>query len=127
VSLLTGDKYADYFLFDELDRPVRFMVWDMCTKMAFRGLRSEALSSPEPKGLPAIAEYLIKMMEHEPGLSRERILAQLSREYSEDMAGTVAKWEQSTATKGYAQGTTFMEVMGKNMATAMPKMMNLGK
>ena len=67
LSLLTGDKYADYFLFDELDRPVRFMIWDMCTKIPFRNLRSEALSSPKPKGLVAVAEYLVKMMSHQSG------------------------------------------------------------
>jgi hypothetical protein len=121
VSLLTGDKYADYFLFDELDRPVRFMIGDMYTKISFRNLRSEALSSPEPMGLVVIAEHLIKMMEHEPGLSRERILAQLGREYPEDIAEMVAKWEQSAAKQGRSPGTTFIEVMGKNMAATMPR------
>lgn len=42
-------------------------------------------------GLEAIAEYLIKMMQHEPGLSRERILAQSGREYTEDIVDMVAQ------------------------------------
>jgi hypothetical protein len=95
VSLLTGNKYADYFLFDEFDRPVLFMIEDMYTKISFWNLRSDVLSSPDPIGLVYIAEYLIKMMEHKPGLSRERILAQMNREYPEDVAEMVVKWEQS--------------------------------
>jgi hypothetical protein len=129
VSLLNGDRYADYFLFDELDRPIRFMIGDMCTKISFRSIRSEALSSASgsAKGLAAIGEYLIKMMEHKPGLSRERILAQLSREYLEDVAEAVAEWEQSTTKQEHSPGTTFMEAMGKTMEATLPKMMQLGK
>jgi hypothetical protein len=57
-------------VFDEFDCPVCFMIEDMYTKISFRNFRSEVLSSPDPIRLVLIAEYLIKMMEHEPGLSR---------------------------------------------------------
>jgi hypothetical protein len=43
VSLITADKEADYFLFDEEDRPVRVVLHDTLTKMAFRIFRSGPL------------------------------------------------------------------------------------
>jgi hypothetical protein len=126
VSLLTGDKHADYFLFDELDRPVRFVISDLYTRITFRQLRSEVLTSADPRGLGAIAEYLVKMMEHKPGLSRERIVAQLSREYSEDIGEKIAKWGQLIAQSGHP-GTMFLEMIGKGLEKAMPTLMNLHK
>ena len=43
VSLLTGDKLADYFLFDELERPIRFAIHGTWAKISFRVLRSDAM------------------------------------------------------------------------------------
>jgi hypothetical protein len=122
LSLLNGDKTADYFLFDEVERPIRFEIRETFTKIAFRTLRAEAMSNAEQKGLEALAEYLIKMMQHKPGLSRERILEQLRREFTEDIVEKVAKWEKMATVNGHAKGTAFIEVMGKNMATTLPKM-----
>jgi hypothetical protein len=127
VSLLTGDKDADYFLFDELERPVRFMIWDVYARMTFRNFRSDVLSTPGMATLPAVAEYLIKMMKDEPGLCGERIIAQLSREYSEDIAEIVAKWEESNAARGYAPGTTFIDMLGKSTASVLPRLMQFDK
>ena len=124
MSLLTGDKYVDYFLFDELDHPVRFEIRDMNTKLIFRSIRSAVLTSPTPIGLAPIAEYLIKMMEHKPGLSRQRILAQLSREHSEDVAEMVAMLEQSPAKAGHPPGTTYMEVTCKSISNVLPRLSN---
>src|ERR1700733_1189657 len=44
VSLITADRDADYFLFDEDDRPVRFVLYDPCMKITFRDFRGEILS-----------------------------------------------------------------------------------
>jgi hypothetical protein len=123
VSLLTGNKCANCFLFDKFDRPVLFMIEDMYTKISFQNLHSDVLSSPNPIGLVYIAEYLVKMMEHKLGLSRERILVQMNHEYPEDVTEMVVKWEQSP----WNLGTTFIEVLSKNMVAAMPRVMDLGK
>ena len=125
VSLLDGDRQADYFLFDEVDRPIRFMAQDLFTKLSFRALRADVVSNAEQRGLEAIAEYLIKMMQHKPGLSRERILAQLGREYTEDVADKVVKWETMATVNGHAEGTTFLEVMANEMSSTIPTL--LGK
>jgi hypothetical protein len=123
VSLINGDKEADYFLFDDLERPIRFSISDMWTKMAFRILRSDAMFSADRKGLEAIAEHLIKCMGQRPGLSRERILAQFNREYGEGTAEKVAEFETKGEKNGYEKGVTFVEVMGKGMP-GMPAMMD---
>ena len=123
LSLLTGDKHVDYFLFDEVDRPVRFVIQDPTIRVVFRALRADAMSSANQRGLEAISEYLIKMMQHKPGLSRERILAQLGREYTEDIVNIVTQWEKMATVNGHLEGTTFIEVMGKSVTAAMPKLM----
>jgi hypothetical protein len=124
LSLLTVDKDADYILFDEAYRPVRFVIQETFTKLAFRTIRSDAMFSAEPKGLEAIAEHLIKMMAHEPGLSRERIIAQLSREYGEDITDKVTVFQGRATVKGYPPGTTFVEATSKDL---LPKLMQLRK
>lgn len=112
VSLLTGDKHADYFLFDETDRPIRFIVNDMWMRMTFRSLRADLLSGSY-EGLAAIAEYIIKVMAQKPGLSRERILGQLQREYGVDLSTKVAEWEEKAAKNGF-EGSTFLEVQSRS-------------
>lgn len=86
ISLLTGDKEVDYFLFDEVERPIRFQIPDMILKMHFRIFRSGAFSGDKKAiALEPMAEYILKMMSNHPGLNRERIVAQLTREYGEDL------------------------------------------
>lgn len=122
ISLMTGDKKVDYFLFDETDHPIRFVIrGDRQTRMMFRMLRSTAMFSAKPQGVEAIAQYLIKMMAQTPRLSRERILDQLAREYGEDFPARLARWE---ATKGYKPGDTFLESMSKNITATLPRVMN---
>jgi hypothetical protein len=94
VSLITADKNADYFLFDEEDCPVRFVLHDTSTKIVFWTFRSDVLSSIGHQVLGFIAECLIKMMGQKPGLSRERILEQLGREYGGDIVEKVTKAER---------------------------------
>jgi hypothetical protein len=45
VSLLTADRDADYFLFDELDQPVRVARQDESMRYVFRALRTRAWSN----------------------------------------------------------------------------------
>ena len=110
--------------FDDVDRPIRFVLYDAWTKMAFRILRSDAMFSAKQKGIEAIAEYLIKAMGNKPGLSRERILAQFCREYGEDVASKLAEFERMGTENGLEPGTTFLEMMSKNMQSILPMMMN---
>ena len=125
VSLINADRDADYFLFDENDRPVRFVLYDPWMKMTFRDFRGEILSDDEGHGndmLSALAEHLIKAMAQKPGLSRERILAQLEREYGGDIATKVAEWEKLAAKNGMS-GSTFLEVQSRSMMQALPMLM----
>ena len=125
VDLLTADKTADYFLFDDTDSPVRVVIHDHWMKMAFRTLRTDSLSANEKHGLEALAEYLIKIMGEKPGLSRGRILEQLEREYGGDVAEKVAQFEQMSVMNGF-EGSTFLEVMGGNLMATMQAMMAMG-
>jgi hypothetical protein len=115
VSLLTADKEADYFLFDNLDRPIRFIINDQMTKAGFRILRTQALSSSPPKTVEAMVEHIIKVMEQKPGLSRARIIAQFTKEYECDITDRLEKLERSHSTSG----VTFVESVSKGMATYM--------
>ena len=119
ISLITADKDADYFLFDEEDRTIRVVVADECTKIAFRHLRANALSVNDKKGVEAIAEYLIKAMGQKPGLSRQRILRQFEEEYGRGVSQQVAKFERMAVQNGF-RGSTFLEAMGKNLTSIMP-------
>jgi hypothetical protein len=125
LSLINADKEADYFLFDDDDRPVRVVLHGMWIKMAFRIFRSDILSTSEQNGLGAIAEYLIKVMGQKPGLSRETILRQLQNEYGGDVASKVAEWERKAAENGF-EGSTFLENMSRNLMASVPLMMGAG-
>jgi hypothetical protein len=109
VSLLSADKEADYYLFDERDEPVRAVLRDIWVKILFRTTRSDAMFGAKPDGLEPMAEYMIKVMGQKPGLSRARILDQFTREYGEDKATKVAEWERQGAKNGYEPGATFMD------------------
>jgi hypothetical protein len=125
VSLLTADKSADYFLFDEAGHVIRFEIEHIFTKMCFRVIRSNAMSSADQKGLEIIVEYLVKMMEHEPGLSQERIFAQLIGEYGEHSAEKMTAFRAKKMASGStSDDITFLEAMSRDMeATAsLPRM-----
>jgi hypothetical protein len=126
VDLLTADKTADYFLFDDTDSPVRVVIHGHWMKMAFRILRTDSLSTNEMHGLQAMAEYLIKIMGEKPGLSRGRIVEQLEREYGGDVAEKLAQFEQMSVRNGF-EGSTFLEVMGENLMATMPAIMTMGR
>jgi hypothetical protein len=119
VSLLTADKDADYYLCDDEDHLVRVELHDKWMKMIFRILRSDILSTNEQKGLETIAEYLIKIMGHKPGLSRKRILEQLECEYGGDVATKVAEWERKAVENGL-EGSTLLESMSRNLMATLP-------
>ena len=128
VSLITGDKLADYFLFDETDHPIRFAIQgDMWMKISFRNLRSGAIFSAGQEGLEAMAEYLIKVMGGTPGLSRERILDQFNREYGDDFPAQFAHWANMGAKNGYGSEDTFLEIMSRNLAATTPRVMEMYK
>jgi hypothetical protein len=59
-----------------------------------------------------VAEYLINAMAHRPGLSRETILAQLQREYGENMTEKMAAFEVKRVENGERSGVTVLERMG---------------
>ena len=86
--------------------------------MAFRALRGDVLSGEA--GLEAMGEYLIKAMGPRPGLGRDRILAQLQREYGGDVATKVAAWEELTVRNGHS-GSTYLEVRSRNLSMALSK------
>jgi len=124
VSLITADKEADYFLFDEMDRPVRVEIPDMWVRMAFRVYRANAMFSAKEEGVEVIAEYLIKFMGRQPGLSRGKILNQFAKEYGRHFPAKIARWEK-TKMEGYEPGVTIVELMSRNIAANAPTMWTL--
>jgi hypothetical protein len=90
--------------------------------MSFRGIRGEILSNEKRFVLEALAEYLVKVMAQKPGLSRERILAQLEREYGGDVAAKLGDWERKSKASG-REGSTFLGDMSEHLMATMPAMM----
>jgi hypothetical protein len=119
VTLLEGDRDADYYLFDHADRPIRVMIEDYSIKMSFRIARSEAMFHAEPSGFQSMAEYLIKTMADRPGLSRARILAQFESEYGGNMAAKVDAFVAKEIENGQEPGSTYLERMGAAIMTMM--------
>ncbi|KAF9459185.1 hypothetical protein BDZ94DRAFT_1057108 [Collybia nuda] len=115
VSLLNVDKQADYFLFDERDRPIRFEIQNSLLKTFFRITRTEALSSDNSKTLEGMVEYIIKAMGQKPGLSRKRIIAQFTKEYERDIVVNLAKIERVRG----KSGLTVLENMSQGISTFM--------
>lgn len=127
LSLLTADKDAEYFLFDDMDRPVRVAFTDMWTRMAFRNLRSGAMFTAAQTGVEAMGEYLIKVMGRAPGLSRATILNQFGKEYGRHIPAKISQFEKVAVQKGYEHGVTCMEVISKNLAATIPKVTDMHK
>jgi hypothetical protein len=121
MALLTADKKADYFLFDESDRPVRFEIQDTILKMTFRLSRSVAWSENRDTkaGVETIAQYLIKVMGHRPGLSRERIFRQFDSEYGGDTKTKLEEFERNARGRTH-DGETVLEMMNRNVVTGVP-------
>jgi len=117
IALLKDDRDADYYLFDDTDRPIRVELDEKCIKIAFRMLRSEIMFRPEkaPEGVEMIAELLMKMMADRPGSSRARILAQFEEEYGGNVAAKLAAFEAKRARNGYELGGTYLERMSEGM------------
>jgi hypothetical protein len=64
---------------------------------------------------------LIKAMAQKPGLSRERVLAQLEQEYGGDVAAKLGDWVEKWMDRGY-EGGTFLGDMGEHLMATMPAM-----
>lgn len=126
LSLLNGDTDADYFLFDNLDRPIRFRLPDSFLRMQFRLLRAELFAENlKAKGFEAVAEYLIKAMQGHPGLGRERIMGQLRDEYGNGVDEKMRRWAELAVTNGMPPGQTFLEDLDAKMSSTLPQMMAL--
>ena len=123
VALLESDKHADYFLFDDTDRPIRVVFADRNIRTCFRLIRSEAMFGPEPsRNILAMGEQLTKTMADRPGLSKVRIMAQFEREYGKRTADYVAA---HLAKGGHESGRTFVETMSMSIAERLPTMIRL--
>jgi hypothetical protein len=119
ISLFEGDRTADYILFDDFDRPVRFVIHDSFMRLCFHSLRADTIYGAAPHGLEIMAEYLIKTMAHQPGLSWERILAQFQSEYGVNMTEKMAGFEVRRVENGDQPGTTVLERMRGSLGSVM--------
>jgi hypothetical protein len=123
AALLSADKTADYFLFDEMDHPVRFATSgeDMLVRVTFRMFRHQATYDSLLRWqVEALAEYLIEVMGDTPGLGRERIIAQFDREYEVDTASKMAGLKKQKIEYGFSVRRTFLEGMSRRR---IPKVM----
>jgi len=127
VSLITSDKEADYFLFDEMDRPIRVVIPDTLLRLVFRTIRADVMFTVPRKGLESMTEYLIKLMGQTPGLSRPRILNQFAREYGRDVPAKISRWEKAGVMTGSEPGFTALEMMTRNAALTGPWISNAMK
>ena len=116
VTLLERHKGVDYFLFDDLGRPVPFVVSDPHVSMGFRSIRTQVLFGPlggTTGGVELMAEHMIRRTMHLPVFSRDRILAQLRGEYDRDVAGQMMLFEASDIGWSHHPEATFLERMSK--------------
>ncbi|KZP18358.1 hypothetical protein FIBSPDRAFT_745471 [Athelia psychrophila] len=121
IDLYTNAKEVDYFVFDELNCPFPFIVDDTWTKITFRNLRAQAISSPDRQGIEPIAEYVIKCMGQREGFSRDLIVGQFEREYGDDLGEKLQNFQSLSIRNGYAEGTTFIEVTSRSLDVTMSK------
>jgi len=119
VALLKEDGDADYFFFDERDRPVPFVMpgQDFVMRENFYFFQEECMFGAEMRGLDVMAEYMVKVMGElgEPGLSAERMMRQMSGEYGVDVARMVRGIRRKKVDKGYVLEKTFLEQMSKDV------------
>jgi hypothetical protein len=121
ISLLTADEEADYFLFDESGQQVRFEIQETLLKMMFRMSRSMAWTRDQDTqaSVENMAQYLIKVMGHKSGLSRESILRQFDSEYGGDTETKLDEFVRKS--KGQTHdGETVLEMMHRTAMTAIP-------
>jgi hypothetical protein len=110
ISILTADKEADYYLFDDADEPVRVTLGDPLTRTQFRHMRTTAWSDDSDNLIVvAMAQYLVKYWGKAPGLSREMILKQFDAEYGEGTAAKIEDFEREGVETGHG-GETYVEV-----------------
>ena len=117
ITLLKANPDADYFFFDDQDRPIPFVLSspDRMVNQNFYHFQEECMFGRETKGLDVIAEYMIKVMAGQPGLNMAGILKQLSKEYSVDMKRLMVELQRKKVDKGWDPEKTFLEEMGKDM------------
>ncbi|RDB20601.1 hypothetical protein Hypma_012235 [Hypsizygus marmoreus] len=127
ISLWAGDKHVDYFLFDELDRPIPIYVHPTSLQLFFRLNRSVMVSLDPEAGVKLVGEYLLKKISNHPRLSRECILNQLGREFGEDMKGKIIAFEEySGLLAGTSPGSAYLERMNGITQAMAPRMMESG-
>ena len=123
VALLesTTDPKVDYFLFDDMDQPIKFAVNDHephgWMRWCFTFLLEDALSGPQDETVGALAEYMIVKMADKPGLSEAGILAQFAREYGINVAFKMGDLRRKKIHNGYDLEKTFLE----SLSVEMPK------
>ncbi|KAG1852603.1 hypothetical protein C8R48DRAFT_676109 [Suillus tomentosus] len=89
AEMLEADRNVDYFLFTASGEAVRFVIDDPGAKMIFRINRGWVMTQvTSDTGVEAMGEYILKVMNGYPGLSRSIILKQLCEEHG---AGTTEK------------------------------------
>lgn len=131
TAFLDRDRDADYYLFDERGRPVRFEISEVdtpYTKLVFRLSRADVFISPPmpPRAIEAIAEHLIQYAAQIPGLNRRRILAQLSLEYGMDVEEKLVAFQQLNLGKGQRlPSESFVDFVGNDMLNSGPIMDNI--
>jgi hypothetical protein len=121
VALLKANVNVDYFLFDDQNNPHRFVmsVEDMLMRMCFYDILEEAMFGPQPAGVDVIAEYMIKIMGREPGLSPAIILAQFSREYGVDVMRLIVNMHRTKLVRGFDPNKTYLEELSREMPESM--------
>ncbi|KAF7982991.1 hypothetical protein HWV62_24600 [Athelia sp. TMB] len=126
MDLYTSAKDVDYFVFDELDRPFPFLIEEVWTRLNFRNLRGQVISSPDRQGVEAIAQYVIKRLSRTPGFSRDLIVRQFEKEYGDDVGEKLRKFDSMSVRNGYAEGDTFIEITSRSLGVTMSKVLHRG-
>ena len=114
VALLENQTAVDYFLFDDLGHPVPFVADDPQVKICFRSIQKQVLFEDvgaTTGGVELMAEHMIRRTMRQQGFSRDRILAQLRREYDRDVAGQLARFEVTDIGWLHHPEATFIERM----------------
>lgn len=133
TAFLDRERRVDYCLFDERGQPVRFEIseWDTPhKKLAFRLFRAEAFTYSPPKkpgAIEAMAEHLIMYAAQMPGLSRDRILAQLSLEYRMDVKKALVFFNLfPPGEPARLPSESFVDYLGRSVITTTRILDNIG-